>query len=191
VFTLRHLRLLKSCGTPLEILLTAAENRATLRSHRKVIHTFHREIHRQGANMAVVVKSIAQSSTKWVARTGVAAGDYAAGVANSPKDQAALAAAAEGNWSAGVQAAATNHTFAKNVSAAGTGAWKAGVAAKGAGRYAPGTAAAAPKYTSKFGPFLNVIAGLDLGARYPRGDPRNQARSTMVQVALNKARIGH
>lgn len=140
--------------------------------------------------MPVVVKSPAASAAKWAARTGVAANDYASGVANTQKDQAALAAAAAPAWAAGVATAAQNGTFAKRVQAAGTASWKNGVATKGASRYAPGTQAATGKYTTRVTPFLNVISGLDLGTRYPRGDPRNQARSTMVQVALNKARTG-
>jgi hypothetical protein len=140
--------------------------------------------------MPISVKSIAASAAKWAARAGVAVNDYTNGVANSTKDQAQLAAAAEPNWSAGVQAAAANHTFAAGLQRAGTGAWKAGVASKGATRYAPGVTASVPKYTARFGPMLAVISGLDLGARFPRGDPRNQQRSVIVQTALNHARTG-
>jgi hypothetical protein len=140
--------------------------------------------------MPISVKPIGAAAAKWAARAGVAVNDYTNGVANSQKDQAGLAAAAEPQWSAGVQNAATHHLFANGLQRAGTQAWKAGVASKGAARYAPGVNAAVPKYTNRFGPMLNVIAGLDLGARYPRGDPRNQQRSVIVQVALNKARTG-
>jgi hypothetical protein len=140
--------------------------------------------------MPVTVKAIGASAAKWAARAAVAAGDYSAGVANSQKDQAGLAAAAEPAWAAGVQNAATHHLFANGLNRAGTGAWKAGVANKGAGRYAPGVNSAVPKYTSRFGPYLQVISGLDLGPRYPRGDARNQQRSVIVQTALNKARTG-
>jgi hypothetical protein len=139
--------------------------------------------------MPVMVKSPAAAATKWAARAGVAAQDYANGVAGTTKDQAGLAAAAAPSWAAGVQAAATNGTFAKGLARAGTAGWKAGVANKGAGRYAPGVAASGPKYTARVTPFFNVISGLDLGPRFPRGDPRNQTRSTKVQTALNAARL--
>jgi hypothetical protein len=141
--------------------------------------------------MPVIVKSITAAATKWSARAGVAVNDYLGGVANSQVDQAGRAAQAEPQWAAAVAAAATAHTFSAGLGRSGTAGWKAGVASKGATRYAPGVAAATPKYTARFGPFLNVIAGLDLGARFPRGDPRNQQRSVVVQVALNKARMGH
>jgi hypothetical protein len=140
--------------------------------------------------MPVVVKSIGASAAKWAARAAVASGDYATGVANSTKDQAALAAAAEGSWANGVQNAAQHKLFSAGLNRAGTAAWKAGVANKGAQRFTPGVQAAVPKYTARFQPFLNVISGLDLGPRYPRGDARNQQRSNIVQVALNKARTG-
>jgi hypothetical protein len=139
--------------------------------------------------MPISVKSISAAAAKWAARAGVAVNDYTNGVANSQADQATLAANAEPQWAAAVQNAATNHTFSKGLARSGTAGWKAGVASKGAQRYAPGVNAAQPKYTSRFGPFLNVIAGLDLGQRFPRGDPRNQQRSVIVQTALNKARV--
>ncbi len=140
--------------------------------------------------MAVSVKSIGAAAAKWSARAGVAVNDYLGGVANSPKDQAALAAAAQPQWAAAVAAAAQAGTFSAGLNRAGTAGWKQGVASKGATRYAPGVAAATGKFTARFGPFLNVIAGLDLGQRFPRGDPRNQQRSVIVQTALNKARMG-
>jgi hypothetical protein len=140
--------------------------------------------------MPVTVKPIGASAAKWAARAAVAANDYTAGVANTQKDQAALAAAAEPQWAAGVANAANHKLFSAGLNRAGTAAWKNGVASKGAARYTPGVQAAVPKYTNRFGPFLQVIAGLDLGPRFPRGDARNQTRSTMVQVALNKARTG-
>jgi hypothetical protein len=140
--------------------------------------------------MALTVKSIGAAATKWAQRAAAAVQDYTNGVAGSQKDQAALAEAAEPTWAAGVAAAAQNHTFARGLARAGTQGWKAGVATKGAQRYAPGVQASVPKYTSRFQPFLNVIAGLSLTQRFPRGDVRNQQRSVDVQVALHKARIG-
>lgn len=139
--------------------------------------------------MALIVKALAATTTKWAARAAAAAGDYASGVAGTQKDQAALAEAAEPTWAAGVATAAQNHTFSAGLRRAGTAGWKAGVASKGAQRYAPGVQASQNKYSTRFGPFLNIIAGLTLTPRFPRGDVRNQQRSVDVQVALNKARL--
>jgi hypothetical protein len=140
--------------------------------------------------MALIVKSIGAAATKWVARAQAAVTDYTNGVAGSQKDQAALAEAAEPTWAAGVAAAAQAHTFSAGLRRSGTAGWKAGVATKGAQRYFPGVQAGTNKYTARFGPFLNLIAGLTLSQRFPRGDVRNQQRSTDVQVALHKARMG-
>lgn len=139
--------------------------------------------------MALIVKNIAAATTKWAARAAAAQKDYSDGVAQSQKDQAALAEAAEPTWAAGVAQAAANHTFSAGLRRATTQGWKNGVANKGAARYAPGVQASQAKYTSRFGPFLNIIAGLTLTPRFPRGDSRNQQRSVDVQVALNKARL--
>ena len=49
----------------------------------------------------------------------------------------------------------------------------AGVASKGAQRYGPGVQASHGKYTARFGPFLQLISGLSLTPRFPRGDVRN------------------
>lgn len=140
--------------------------------------------------MPITVKNIAATAAKWAQRAGVAVQDYTNGVAGTQKDQAALAEAAEPTWAAGVAAAAAAHTFSAGLRRSGTAGWKAGVASKGAQRYAPGVQASVGKFTQRFTPFLNVIAGLNLTQRFPRGDPRNQQRSVDVQVALHKARMG-
>jgi hypothetical protein len=140
--------------------------------------------------MALTVKSIAAATAKWNSRASQAVGDYTNGVAQTQKDQAGLAEAAEPTWAQGVAAAAAAHSFSRGLARVGTAGWKAGVASKGAQRYAPGVTAGQTKYTSRFGPFLQVISGLTLSPRFPRGNPANQQRSVDVQVALHKARMG-
>lgn len=140
--------------------------------------------------MALTVKTIGAAAAKWVARAQAAVQDYTNGVAGTQKDQAALAEAAEPTWAAGVAAAAAAHTFSNGLRRAGTAGWKAGVASKGATRYFPGVQAGTNKYTARFGPFLQLIAGLTLTPRMPRGNPANQQRSIDVQVALHRARMG-
>jgi hypothetical protein len=140
--------------------------------------------------MALTVKSIQASTTKWNTRAGAATQDYLNGVSGSQKDQAALAEAAEPTWAAGVAAAANAHTFSAGLRRSGTQGWKAGVASKGQARYGAGVTAGQAKYASRFGPFLNLLAGLTLSPRLPRGNPGNQQRSVDVQVALHKARMG-
>lgn len=138
--------------------------------------------------MAIAVKDISAIAKKFVARAGVAAGDYSSGVQNTQKDQAALAIAAKDSWAAGVQAAVTNGSFVRGLTKSGTAKWKANSAGIGAQRYAPGVANAQTAYANGFAPFLQVLAGLTLSQRYPRGDPRNTQRVIDVNTALNKAR---
>lgn len=138
--------------------------------------------------MALRVKDIAAAAAKFVARAGVAAGDYTKGIQAAP-DQAAAAAAAAPAWSAGIQTAIQNNSFAKGVTKAGDAKWRTAASTKGAQRYPGGVAAASPAYVAGFQPFLQVLSGLTLPPRFPRGDPRNADRSTMVQQALNKARV--
>jgi hypothetical protein len=190
VLILHGLGFRKLCGLAVQNLLTRPEKLASLHLSRNGFPTFAHVILKGGELMAVSVKPIGAAAAKWSARAGVAINDYLNGVAGTQKDQAALAAAAQPQWAAAVAAAAQAGTFAAGLNRAGTAGWKSGVAAKGATRYAPGVAAALPKYTNRFGPFLNVIANLDLGPRFPRGDARNQQRSVIVQTALNKARMG-
>jgi hypothetical protein len=171
-------------------LLTSAQNSLKVSPGQKSFPSFAQKNPQRGKIMALTVKSIQATTTKWAQRAGAAASDYANGVAGTQKDQAALAEAAEPTWAAGVASAASNHTFSAGLRRAGTAGWKAGVASKGASRYAPGVQASQAKFSTRFGTFLNVIAGLNLTPRFPRGDPRNQQRSVDVQTALHKARIG-
>lgn len=139
--------------------------------------------------MAIAVKNISDIASKFVARAGVAGGDYTKGVNSTQKDQAALAAAAAPAWAAGVQAAAANGSFAKGVQKAGTDKWRKNSAGIGSQRYAQGVANAKEAYIQNFTPYLAVLSNLTLSQRYPRGDPRNNQRTIDVNTALNKARV--
>jgi hypothetical protein len=139
--------------------------------------------------MPIAVKDISAISKKFVARAGVASGDYSAGVNGTTKDQAALAIAAAPSWAAGVQAAVANGSFVRGLTKSGTAKWKANASGIGAQRYAPGVANAQSSYAAGFGPYLAVISGLSLSPRFPRGDPRNNQRTIEVNSALNKARV--
>jgi hypothetical protein len=140
--------------------------------------------------MPIAVKDINTIAAKFVARAGVAAGDYTKGVTSTTKDQAALAAAAAPAWAAGVQAAVANGSFQKGLARAGTDKWRKNASTVGAQRYPQGVAQAQQTYATNFTPYLQVLANLTLSQRYPRGDPRNNQRTIDVNTALNKARIG-
>jgi hypothetical protein len=136
------------------------------------------------------VKDAATVAAKWAARAGAAGQDYAKGVTNTQKDWATDTAAAAPAWAAGVQAAAGNGSFAKGVNAAGTAKWKNKAANVGAARYPQGVAAASQYYQTGIGPVLQVLSGITLPARGPKGDPGNINRVTAVTTALRKLKTG-
>jgi len=139
--------------------------------------------------MAIAVKNISDIAAKFVARAGVAAGDYTKGVTSTTKDQAALAIAAAPAWAAGVQAAAANGSYQKGLQKAGSDKWRKNASTVGAQRYPQGVANAKDAYATNFTPYLQVLSNLTLSQRYPRGDPRNNQRTIDVNTALNKARL--
>ncbi len=136
------------------------------------------------------VKDAATVAKKWAARAGAAGADYAAGVNGTTKDWAGDTAAAAPAWAAGVQTAAANGSFAKGVNAAGTAKWKAKAANVGAARYPQGVAAASQYYQNGIQAVLTVLAGINLPARGPKGDPGNLNRVTIVAQALRKMKTG-
>jgi hypothetical protein len=135
----------------------------------------------------MIVQNVNTAATKWNQRASAAAPAYTSGVANTTKDQAALAAAAEPTWSAAVQTAAANHTYSQQVLAAGTGAWKAGVASKGAARYPQGVAAGQPAYVTGVTPYFNALTQLTLAPRGPKGS--NIGRVQAVDDAMIATRL--
>jgi hypothetical protein len=138
----------------------------------------------------IAVKDAASVAAKWTQRAGAAGAAYTAGVNGTQKDWATDTAAAAGSWAAGVQTAASNGSFAKGVNAAGTAKWKTKAANVGAARYPQGVAAATQYYQTGIGAVLQVLQGVTLPARGPKGDPGNINRVTAVTTALRKMKTG-
>jgi hypothetical protein len=136
------------------------------------------------------VKDAATVAKKWATRAGAAGADYASGVAGTSKDWATDTAAAAPAWAAGVQTAAANGSFAKGVNAAGTVKWKTKAANVGAARYPQGVAAATSYYQNGITAVLQVLSGITLPARGPKGDPGNLNRVQIVTTALRKMKTG-
>ncbi|HWY55755.1 MAG TPA: hypothetical protein VNZ03_14905 [Terriglobales bacterium] len=143
-----------------------------------------------GLACCLQVKSADAVAAKWATRAGAAGADYASGVNGTQKDWATDTAAAAGSWAAGVQTAAANGSFAKGVNAAGTSKWKAKAANVGAARYPQGVAAAKGYYQNGISAVLQVLSGITLPPRGPKGDPSNYNRVTVVGTALRKMKTG-
>jgi len=136
------------------------------------------------------IKSLSAIGEKWGRVTPQRAEDYKLGVQNPKRDWAEETKSSEGNWKAGIDAAAAKGLFGKGVDKAGTGKWKDKTLAKGPGRFAEGVYIARPDYEKGFAPYREAIASVDLGPRYPKRDPRNLDRVKKVVNALIAKKLG-
>jgi len=130
------------------------------------------------------IKTIEQSSSKWVRRASVATPDYQAGVENPRTPWAASAAAGESNYKTGVIAAANRGSYGQGVKAAGDEKWRAHTLKKGPGRYAEGVAIGQDDWQKGFAPYQTVISALNLPPRGARGTAANLQRVAAVASAL-------
>ena len=139
--------------------------------------------------MAITVKPIDASATKWAARAGAAASEYAAGALAGAEEWARNTANAADNFFQAVTAAGVKERFRRGVVKAGAAKYARKIESVAAGRYAPGVAAAEGDYRTGVEPYLSTIAGLTLSPRKPRGDPGNYMRVQEVGKALNAKRL--
>jgi len=123
---------------------------------------------------------------KWVDRASVASDDYRYGIENPREDWQRATEAAFDRWTKGVQQAIANKSFVGGVRKAGTEKWRRKALEVGADRYASGVRAAKDEYASKIAEVLNVISGITLPERGPRGDPKNIERVRVIADTLHK-----
>jgi len=140
--------------------------------------------------MPIRVPSIADVSSKWQRRASAASQDLIAGINRAATAWAPAAEAAASRWFEGVTQANGRDGFAEGVRRAGNEKWLRKSRALASQRYGAGVVAGSQDYTSGFGPFLQIIAGLDLPERGVRGSESNFDRSARVGRALNAARLG-
>lgn len=135
------------------------------------------------------IRSASEVSKKWARVTPERAEDYRLGVMNPKKDWADETAKSEKIYEEGVKKAITNKRFGKGVRAAGTAKWQKGAIEKGTERFGPGVEHAQEAYEKGFAPYRDVIEGLSLPPKYPKGDPRNLARVAAVAKALHDKKM--
>lgn len=140
--------------------------------------------------MAIRIKDTGSLAKKFVQRASAAAGDYKSGVEAAGQDWATNTAAAGDNYAAGVTAAIGDKRFERGVSEAGAAKFTARAGSLGAQRYPSGVGAAEGDWAKGAQRFLDVLKGLALPPRRPKGDPGNQARANAVAVALRAAKVG-
>lgn len=135
------------------------------------------------------IKDLGRITAKWQRVTAGATAEYTEGVQNPRKDWAANTMAANDAWKAGVQQAASQNRFAKGVRKAGNSTWQKAAVEKGPQRFAQGVQLAAEKYEQGFAPYREVIAGLNLPQRGPKGDPANIQRVAVISKALHDKKL--
>ncbi len=139
--------------------------------------------------MAIKIKSSADIAKKWAEVTPARAKVWEKEVqATSDGDWADPTVAAAPTYDAGVTAAMSAGLYAKGVEKSRT-KWKRKALAVGPQRYGPGVRAAEGDQAAGFAPYREVIAGLTLSPRGPRGAPGNYDRVREVGEPLNAKRL--
>lgn len=133
------------------------------------------------------MKTAQQANQRWVNAAGTATTAWTEGINSTTKDQAALAAAAQPAWLAGVQDAAANNRFANGVTRRGTQYWKSQSALKSQS-YSLGYSAGSGNQLSAITKILSAEANIvaSLPARGPVGSPQNYNRSAQVGQGLHQ-----
>ena len=139
--------------------------------------------------MAINVKDVQSSATKFVRRAQAAAPDYQKGVQGAGAHWQAQATAANDTYVAGVTTAANAGRYRNGV-ANKASKYETNASGKGAQRYPQGVAQAGPNWATGFQPYASTLQSLTLPARRPKGDPSNYQISQAVGDALHKKKLG-
>lgn len=139
--------------------------------------------------MAIRVKPIDQSATKWSRNASAASAEYAQRAEESSDAWSSNTQAAAQTYHQAVSAAGVMERFRRGVGRAGGEKYARKIRDVGASRYGPGVQAAETDWQSGFAPFSQTIAGLTLPQRRPRGDPGNLQRVSTVTSALHARRL--
>lgn len=139
--------------------------------------------------MALTVKPIEASATKYADNAGRAATEYAANAIAAADKWATKTTGSADNYGQAVSAAGIKNRFRAGVAKAGAAKYSRKITAVAADRYAPGVAAGKDDYKTGAEPYFSTIAGLSLSARKPKGDPANYKRVEEVGKALNAKRL--
>lgn len=140
--------------------------------------------------MPLHVKDVATSRDKFVARGSSAAQDYANGVKGSGGTWQAHSVAAASTFAAGITDAINRGAYEKGVTKAGGAKYETRASTTGAQRYPQGIRDAGPAWEAGTGPYIQLMSGLTLPPRRPKGDPSNIQRVQAVNDANRKKKIG-
>lgn len=139
--------------------------------------------------MAIKVKGIEASTTKWSDNASRASAEMATNAVAAADDWARNTAASADNFHQAITAANIKERFRRGVVKAGAAKFARKVGAVAASRFSEGVGAATMDYKSGAEPFFSTLAAITLSARKPRGDPSNYRRVEEVGKALNAKRL--
>lgn len=138
----------------------------------------------------MAVKSLTATVDAWAASTATGQQRYLDGVANSDKDQAGLAVAAQSALIQNFNARVSDGTWARRLQAVGTAGYKAAVAAKGGQAWSNGISAGKTRFQQKMQLVLQVESGLQQQIdSMPSGTPAaNDARMLAWANGMRQAK---
>ena len=139
--------------------------------------------------MAIKVKDISASTTKWSENAGRAAGEFATNAEAAAEVWASNTAKATDNYHMAVTAANVKERFRRGVVRAGAAKFARKIRDVARDRFSPGVAAEIEDYKTGAEPYFSTLAALTLSTRKPRGDPANYNRVQEVGKALNAKRL--
>ena len=112
--------------------------------------------------MAIKVKPIEASTTKWGENAARAAGEFATNAAAAGEDWARNTAGAADNFAQAITAPGIKNRFRSGVVKAGAAKFVRKINDVGRDRFGPGVAAAKEDYKSGAEPFFSTLAGVTL-----------------------------
>lgn len=139
--------------------------------------------------MAIKVKEISASTTKWSENASRAAAEFATNAEASAELWAGNTAKAADTFHQAITAPNMKERFRRGVTRAGAAKFARKIRDVARDRFGPGVAAATADYTAGAEPYFATLAALTLSARKPRGDPANYNRVMEVGKALNAKRL--
>jgi len=139
--------------------------------------------------MTIETKSLSDAQANWQSVTPGRSQQYADRAAASVGKWAQKTTAGIPNYQQAVAGASVANRIRANVAGRGSQRYPAKIRAVGASRFSAGVQAAGGDYSQGFAPYLQVIQGVTLPAKGPRGDPRNYDLTRAVGDALHNARI--
>ncbi len=138
---------------------------------------------------AIRIKDTGTIAAKFKTRASAASQDYAAGVQSAGADWEAGARAGEANYEQGVQEAIARKAFGKGVANAGQQKYVDNAIKLGTQRYPQGVANAEGAYAKGVQPHLDMMKGLNLPPRGPKGSAQNQQRADAVAKANRALKV--